>query len=68
MENKVILFIDKLRKNRKLSLEEYQILLEGYTPEIAEYAAAEAVKVKQLISISNANNKVIILFIYFSFV
>ena len=49
MKNKLILLIDKLRKNRKLSLEEYQILIQGYSPEIAEYAAAEAVNVRQQI-------------------
>lgn len=49
MENKLILLIDKLRKNRKLSLEEYQTLIQGYSPEIAEYAAAEAVNVRQQI-------------------
>lgn len=49
MKNKLILLIDKLRKNRKLSLEEYQTLIQGYSPEIAEYAAAEAVNVRQQI-------------------
>lgn len=49
MKNKLILLIDKLRKNRKLFLEEYQTLIQGYSPEIAEYAAAEAVNVRQQI-------------------
>lgn len=49
MKNKLILLIDKLRKNRKLSLEEYQTLIQGYSPEITEYAAAEAVNVRQQI-------------------
>ncbi|MBR4983550.1 MAG: [Lachnospiraceae bacterium] len=49
MKNKLILLIDKLRKNRKLSLEEYQTLIQGYSPEIAEYAATEAVNVRQQI-------------------
>ena len=39
--------IDKLKVENKLSLEEYQILIEGYTPKAAEYAATEAVKVRQ---------------------
>ena len=41
--------IDKLREKGSLSLEEYQILIESYTPGIAEYAATEAVKVRQQI-------------------
>lgn len=41
--------IDKLKQNKKLTLEEYQILIESYSPEIAKYAAEEAVKVRQQI-------------------
>ena len=41
--------IDKLEQNKSLTLEEYQILIEGYCPEIAEYAAKKAVKVRQQI-------------------
>lgn len=41
--------IDKIKKQRQLTLDEYQTLIEGYSPEIAEYAAKEAVKVRQQI-------------------
>lgn len=49
MENYLVALVDKLRKNRNLSLEEYQALLEGCSTEIVEYAAKEAVKVRQQI-------------------
>lgn len=49
MKNTLKLLIDKLRHERTLSLEEYQILIKGYTPEIAEYAAKEAVDVRKKI-------------------
>lgn len=49
MKNYLVDLVDKLRKNRRLSLEEYQTLIRGYSPEIAEYAAKEAVKVRQQI-------------------
>lgn len=39
--------IDKLEKERQLDLKEYEQLIEGYSPEVAEYAAARAVKVRQ---------------------
>ena len=41
--------IDKLKQNKRLMLEEYQILIESYSSEIAKYAAEEAVKVRQKI-------------------
>lgn len=49
MKNYLVDLIDKLRKNRKLSIEEYRTLIQGYSPEIAEYAAMEAVEVRQQI-------------------
>lgn len=49
MKNYLVDLVDKLRKNRRLSLEEYQTLIRGYSPEIAEYAAKEAIKVRQQI-------------------
>ena len=49
MKNELITFIDKLVREKHLSLEEYQMLIEGYSPGIAEYAASEAVKVRQKI-------------------
>lgn len=39
--------IDKLKQHKQLTLEEYRILIEGYSPELANYAASEAVKVRQ---------------------
>lgn len=47
MQNNLIFLIDKLKTEKNLSLEEYQILIDGYSPEIAKYAAKEAVKVRQ---------------------
>ena len=47
MKNQLYFLIDKLREKRKLTLEEYQALVEGYTPSVAAYAAKEAVKVRQ---------------------
>lgn len=41
--------IDKIKKQRQLTLDEYQTLIEGYNPEMAEYVAKEAVKVRQQI-------------------
>lgn len=42
-------FIDKLCRERKLSLQEYQALVEGYSPSAAEYAAAKAVEIRKKI-------------------
>lgn len=49
MKKYLFSLIEKLKEKNQLSLEEYQELVEGYTPEIAEYAAAKAVKVRQQI-------------------
>lgn len=49
MKSNLLFLIDKLKDVRNLSLEEYQALIDGYNPEIAEYAAAEAVKIRQKI-------------------
>ncbi len=40
-------FIDRLAKEHRLSLEEYQLLIENYSPELAEYAAAKAFAVRK---------------------
>ena len=47
MQNNLIFLIDKLKAEKTLSLEEYRILIEAYNPEIAKYAAKEAVKTRQ---------------------
>ena len=47
MEKSSLELINKLKGERKLKLAEYQKLIEGYDPEIAKYAAMEAVKVRQ---------------------
>ena len=47
MEKSSLKLINKLKEERKLKLAEYQKLIEGYDPEIAKYAAMEAVKVRQ---------------------
>lgn len=39
--------IDKLSREHRLSLKEYQALIESYTPELARYAAEKAVAVRQ---------------------
>lgn len=49
MKNCLIVLIEKLKQNKSLTLEEYLELIEGYTPEIAEYTATQAVKVRQQI-------------------
>lgn len=49
MKKSSLCLIRKLKEERQLTLEEYKRLIEGYDPEIAEYAAAEAVKVRQKI-------------------
>lgn len=41
--------IDKLVEEKSLTLEEYQILIEEYNPQIAKYASTEAVKIRQQI-------------------
>ena len=47
MKKHLITLIERLKEENQLSLEEYKVLIEGYHPEIAEYAAKEAVKVRQ---------------------
>lgn len=42
--NKLFELIDKLETTRSLSLEEYRLLIEGFSPEISEYAAKKAVE------------------------
>lgn len=42
--NKLFDIIDKLETTRSLSLEEYQLIIEGFSPEISEYAAKKAVE------------------------
>ena len=42
--NKLFELIDKLETTRSLSLEEYRLLVEGFSPEISEYTAQKAVK------------------------
>lgn len=39
--------IDKLSREHRLSLKEYQTLIESYTPELARYAAEKAVAARQ---------------------
>lgn len=46
-KKRLISLIDKLEEEHKLTLEEYQFLIEGYSPEIAEYAAVKAVEVRK---------------------
>lgn len=42
--NELFELIDKLETTRSLSLEEYRLLIEGFSPEISEYAAKKAVE------------------------
>ncbi len=49
MEISSFYLINKIKEERELRLEEYKQLIEGYSPEIAEYAAIEAVKIRQKI-------------------
>ena len=49
MKKYLFSLIEKLKEKSQLNLEEYQALVEGYTSEVAEYAASEAVKVRQQI-------------------
>lgn len=42
--NKLFELIDKLETTRSLSLEEYRLLIEEFSPEISEYAAKKAVE------------------------
>lgn len=45
----VFTLIDELHKEQKLTQQEYQFLLENYSPQAAEYAASKAVEVRQKI-------------------
>ena len=49
MKKSSLYLINKLKEERQLKLTEYKRLIEGYSPEIAKYAAKEAVKVRQRI-------------------
>lgn len=49
MKKYLFSLIEKLKEKHGLTVEEYQELIEGYTPELAEYAATEAVKIRQQI-------------------
>lgn len=42
--NKLFDIIDKLETTRSLSLEEYRLIIEGFSPEISEYTAKKAVE------------------------
>lgn len=44
-----VFLLEKLIRQKSLSLEEYEILIEGYSSELAEYAAKEAVKKRKKI-------------------
>lgn len=44
-----VFLLEKLIRQKSLSLEKYEILIEGYSPELAEYAAKEAVKTRKKI-------------------
>ena len=48
-EKENICLIDKLKRDKTLKLEEYLDLIEGYTSEIAEYAAMQAIEIRQKI-------------------
>lgn len=47
MKEEIIFLIKKLKKEKKLSLEEYETLISSYSPEVARYAAKEASEVRQ---------------------
>lgn len=49
MKKYLFSLIEKLKEKHGLTVEEYQELIEGYVPELAEYAATEAVKIRQQI-------------------
>lgn len=44
MKNSILNLLDKLNQSRSLTLEEYEALILGYSPEVAEYAAKLAVE------------------------
>ncbi len=47
--NKIYELIDKLERDRSLTLEEYRTLIEGLSPEVAAYAAEKARAVREAI-------------------
>lgn len=47
--NKLFDIIDKLGTTRSLSLEEYRSIIEGFSPEISEYAAKKAVEKRKAV-------------------
>lgn len=47
--NKLFELIDKLEANHNLTLEEYQYLLDGFSPEISDYAARKAVEKRRAV-------------------
>lgn len=47
--NKLFDIIDKLEATRSLSLEEYRSIIEGFSPEISEYAAKKAVEKRKAV-------------------
>ena len=49
MKNKLFLLIDKLSEKHSLSCEEYELLLEGRTEELSEYAAKKAVQARKAV-------------------
>ncbi len=49
MKNKLYSLIDKLGEQHSLSCGEYESLLNGYTPRLAEYAAKKAVELRQAV-------------------
>ncbi|MBQ4119719.1 MAG: [Clostridia bacterium] len=49
MKNNLYLLIDKLASEHSLSCQEYELLLDGRTPELSEYAAKKAVELRQAV-------------------
>lgn len=49
MKNNLYLLIDKLASEHSLSCEEYELLLDGCTPKLSEYAAKKAVELRQAV-------------------
>ncbi len=49
MKNKLFLLIDKLSEKHSLSCEEYELLLNGRTSELSEYAAKKAVQARKAV-------------------
>ncbi len=49
MSEDLVLLVDRLEKEGRLAKEEYEKLAAGYTPELAEYAAEKAVRIRKKI-------------------